>query len=160
MGIWWSVLGIRRPIAVRNKGVTENKRQVINWKDLEVWRISHSLVLKLYEMTKHFPQDERFRLVDQLCRAAASIPTNIVEGKGRNSLKEYLQFLSIARGSVEEVKYQLLLARALGYLDREDYAETVENYDRVGKMLNKLMGSLRTHLPPKTGNRTPQTEKL
>ena len=93
-------------------------------------------------------------------RLPASVPTNIAEGKGRGSLKEYLQFLSIARGSVEEVKYLLLLARDLGYLDKGDYAETVGNYDRAGKMLNKLMGSLRTHLPPKTENRTPKTEKV
>ena len=72
-------------------------------------------------------------------------------------MKEYLQFLSIARGSVEEVKYLLLLARGLNYLDEGNYAEIAENYDRVGKMLNRLMGSLRIHLAPKTQHRTPKT---
>src|SRR4051812_47029133 len=102
--------------------VTQNRKsEVQSWKDLEVWSLSHNAVLRIYHITKAFPSDERFRLVDQLCRAGASVPANIAEGKGRSSLREYLQFLSIARGSVEEVKYFLLLARDLKYLDQQDY---------------------------------------
>jgi four helix bundle protein len=124
---------------------------VRTWKDLEVWKLAHSGVLRIYEVTKFFPSDERFRLIDQLCRAAASVPANIAEGKGRSSLREYLQFLSIARGSVEEVKYFVLLAKDLHYLENDDYEEINADYDRVGKMLNGLMTSLRTRLPkPKT----------
>jgi four helix bundle protein len=118
-----------------------------NTQDLEVWKVSHNAVLQVYQLTKLFPGDERFRLVDQLCRAAASVPANIAEGKGRSSLREYVQFLSIARGSVEEVKYFLLLARDLKYLDQQDYDGLANDYDHVGKMLNGLMTSLRTHLP-------------
>ena len=120
---------------------------VTSWKDLEVWKLAHSAVLRIYQITKGFPIEERYRLIDQLCRAAASVPANIAEGKGRSSLKEYLQFLSIARGSVEEVKYFLLLARDLKYLEQQDYDGIVSDYDRVGKMLNGLMTSLRTRLP-------------
>ena len=76
------------------------KPQVESWKDLEVWKLAHQSVLRIYDITKHFPAEERFRLSDQLCRAAASVPANLAEGKGRTSLKEYLQFISIARGSV------------------------------------------------------------
>ena len=137
------------------KQVLEVSKQVNSWKDLEVWQVAHSLVLKVYKITGNFPSDERFRLTDQICRAAASIPTNIVEGKGRKPLKEYLQFLSIARGSAEEVKYLLLLAKDLNYLEKIYYDEMAEGYDRVSKMLNKLIGSLRTHLPLKTQNRKP-----
>jgi four helix bundle protein len=126
-----------------------DSKEITSWKDLEVWKLSHNLVLEIYVLTKCFPADERFRLIDQLCRAAVSVPTNIAEGKGRNSLREYLQFLSIARGSVEEVKYLLLLARDLDYLDTPKYDEIIQDYDRVGKMLNKLIASLRTHLPSK-----------
>jgi four helix bundle protein len=86
------------------------------------------------------------------------VPTNIAEGKGRSSLKEYLQFLSVARGSVEEVKYQLLLARDLAYLNEKSYGELAGDYDRVGKMLNNLMSSLRTHLAPRTQYPKPKTE--
>ena len=129
---------------------------IASWKDLEVWSLSHSAVLRIYQITKVFPSDERFRLVDQLCRAAASVPANIAEGKGRNSLREYVQFLSIARGSVEEVKYFLLLARDLKYLDPQDYDAIINDYDRVGRMLNGLMASLRTRLP-NTQHRIPKT---
>jgi four helix bundle protein len=123
-----------------------SQSEINSWKDLEVWKVAHHAVLRIYETTKHFPADERFRLIDQLCRAAASVPANIAEGKGRNSLREYLQFLSVARGSVEETKYFLLLAHDLGYLRAQDYEEISQEYDRVGKMLNGLMASLRKHL--------------
>jgi four helix bundle protein len=124
--------------------------QITSWKDREVWKVAHDGVLRIYEVTKSFPGDERFRLIDQLCRAAASVPANIAEGKGRSSLREYLQFLSIARGSVEEVKYFLLLARDLTYLRNQEYADLSDIYDQVGKMLNGLLSSLRRHLNPKT----------
>lgn len=120
-----------------------------SWKHLEVWKVAHGAVLRVYAATKSFPADERFRLIDQLCRAAASVPANIAEGKGRTSLREYLQFLSIARGSVEEVKYFLLLARDLTYLNTQDYNEISNKYDHVGKMLNGLMNSLRRYLKSK-----------
>ena len=123
-----------------------DKQQVESWRDLEVWKLAHNLVLKVYEITKCFPNDERFRLIDQICRSAASVPTNIAEGKGRSSLKEYLQFLSIARGSVEEVKYLLLLCRDLGYIPESTYSEMADEYDQVARMLNGLMRSLRSHL--------------
>lgn len=125
------------------------KKRVETWKDLEVWQCGHGLVLKIYEITRQFPSEERFRLTDQLCRASISIPMNIAEGKGRGSLKEYIQFLTVARGSVEEVKYQLLLARDLGYLDEESYTETSKGYDQVGKMLNGLIRSLKSHAKSK-----------
>ncbi len=137
---------------------TQNPTKVQSWKDLDVWSLSHHAVLRIYQITNGFPGDERFRLIDQLCRAAASVPANIAEGKGRTSLREYLQFLSIARGSVEEVKYFLLLARDLKYLQLEDYDKIVSDYDRVGKMLNALMASLRNRLPkPKTQHPKPNT---
>lgn len=72
--------------------------------------------LEIYKLTRNFPKDERFRIVDQICRAAISVSTNIAEGTGRHSKKEFLQFLYIARGSVEEIKYLLLLAKDLNYL--------------------------------------------
>lgn len=121
--------------------------KVESWKDLEVWKLSHALVLRVYEISKQFPVDEKFRLTDQICRAAASVPTNIAEGKGRNSLREYLHFLSIARGSIEETKYLLLLSKDLSYMSPELFTELSDGYDQVSRMVSGLSKSLRLHLP-------------
>lgn len=114
-----------------------------NFEELKVWKEAHELVLKVYKLTKKFPKDERFRLIDQLCRSSASIPANIIEGRARKTTKEYLQFLYTARGSIAETKYHLLLARDLGYLSDSTYEEFIESYDIVGKMLNGLITSLK-----------------
>ena len=116
----------------------------MSYEELSVWEESHKLALKIYKLTKDFPKDERFRLVDQICRAAASVPTNIAEETGRHSKKEFLQFLYIARGSIEETKYLLLLAKDLNYLNQTTYLDLKKRYDKVGKMLNGLISSIRT----------------
>jgi len=116
---------------------------VESFAQLEVWQKAHVLVLEIYEITKEFPKDERFRLVDQLCRSAASVPANIAEGKGRNTRKEYIQFLYNAHGSLEETKYHLILSRDLGYLSSECFNKLIEGYNEVGRMLNGLINSLK-----------------
>jgi four helix bundle protein len=135
-------LGIR--IAARRSKISRPQTKLVSWKDLEVWQVAHRLVLRVYEISREFPNEERYRLADQVCRSAASIPSNIAEGKGRSSRKEYVQFLTFARGSVEEVKYQLLLARDLGYVHEGTYAEISAGYDQVGRMLNGLIRSLKS----------------
>jgi four helix bundle protein len=110
---------------------------------LEVWKKSHGLVLEIYQVTEDFPNTERFRLTDQLCRSASSIPANIAEGKGRHTRKEYIQFLYNSRGSLEETKYHLILSRDLGYLASEHYNTLIEGYNEVGRMLNGLINSLK-----------------
>ena len=117
--------------------------KVESWRDLLVWQKAHESVLRVYRATKAFPVDERFRLTDQLCRAAASIPTNFGEGKGRGSPAEFRQFVIIARGSVEETRYLLLLAKDLGYLGDADYAELESSYTEISKMTNGLLRALR-----------------
>ncbi len=144
MGFGGYDCGIRVAIGDKRRWRLETSRRVESWRDLDVWEVAHKLVLRVYETTRQFPAEERFRLADQLCRAATSIPTNIAEGKGRGSLKEYLQFLIVARGSVEEIKYQLLLARDLGYIGERPYHEMTEGYERVGKMLNGLIRALKS----------------
>ncbi len=91
------------------------------FEELECWKEAHRLVVQVYKITKKFPSDEKFRLVDQVCRSASSIAANIVEGNARNHKKEYLQFLYLAKGSLEETKYHLLLARDLGYIIHKEY---------------------------------------
>ena len=110
---------------------------------LVVWQKSHKLVLKIYDITKEFPKDELFGLISQLRRAAVSIPSNIVEGKARGSKVEYRRFLFIARGSLEEVKYQLLLAKDLHYIDKEVYRELDKATDEIGRLLGGLIKSIK-----------------
>jgi four helix bundle protein len=85
-------------------------------------------------------------LADQLCRAAASVPANIVEGNSRRSTKEYVQFLSMARGSLEETRYYLLLSRDLGCGKVEKYERLDSMSESVSRMLNALLGVLQKRL--------------
>jgi len=109
---------------------------------LLVWQKSHELVLKIYEVTKDFPKDEQFGLTSQIRRAAVSIPSNIVEGKARGSNKEYKRFLLMARGSLEETKYQLLLAKDLKYIDEQKYKNVLNVALDAGKLLAGLIKTL------------------
>ena len=118
--------------------------KIQSWRDLLVWQKAHAATLEVYRLTRKFPPDERYRLTDQLCRAAASIPTNIAEGKGRGSLAEFRQFLIIARGSIEETRYLLLLSKELGLLAPDEYAQLEAYYTEVSKMTNALLRSLKT----------------
>ena len=109
---------------------------------LIVWQKSHELVLKIYEVTKDFPKDEQFGLTSQVRRAAVSIPSNIVEGKARGSNKDYNRFLMMARGSLEEVKYQMRLAKDLKYIDEITYREIYHTMDEIGRLLGGLINKL------------------
>ena len=109
---------------------------------LIVWKKSHELVLKIYEVTKGFPKDEQFGLTSQVRRAAVSIPSNIVEGKARGSNKDCKRFLLMARGSLEELKYQMLLAKDLKYIDEKIYKEVYKNMDEIGRLLGGLIKKL------------------
>ena len=114
------------------------------FENLDVWKVSHALVLKIYKATSRFPKDERFRLGDQLRRSASSVPTNIVEGSSRAHKKEYLRFLDLSKSSLEETKYHLLLARDLGFLKEKLYTELHEDCNRIGRMLSGLIKHLRS----------------
>lgn len=116
------------------------------FEELEVWKKAHRLTLKVYKITKVFPREERFRLGDQLRRSAASVTTNIVEGNSRLHKKEFQQFLNIARGSLEETKYHLMLSRDLRYLDQKDYENLQNDCDEVGRMLFGLNKSLKSEV--------------
>lgn len=110
---------------------------------LTVWNKAYQFALKIYKLTDGFPNKEQYRLTDQICRAALSIPSNIAEGKARQSLSEFIQFLYIARGSLEEVRCQLMFARDLGYISEQEYTEYDEEAEIVSKLLNGLIKSLK-----------------
>lgn len=115
-----------------------------NFENLKVWKKSHQLVIEIYRVTKSFPSDEKFRLTNQLCRSAASVPANIVEGNSRKHPKEFLQFVNTAYASLEETKYHLLLAKDLGYLKNSQYETLMKQASEISKMLNALNKYLKT----------------
>lgn len=110
--------------------------QIITFQDLKVWRKAHQLVLEIYTLTRHFPAEEKYSLTNQVRRAAISVASNIVEGFNRMSVRDSLYFYTVAQGSLEEVKYQLLVAKDLGYLAGIKYTELIQLASEVGKMLN------------------------
>jgi four helix bundle protein len=118
----------------------------MHWKKLKVWQATHKLVLEIYKVTAGFPKSEIYGIVDQLKRAAYSVPSNIVEGQSRQSTKEYLKFLYNSRGSLEEVRYFLLLSFDLEFITEHAYQNLEESYEAASKMLNGLIKSLRSTL--------------
>ena len=112
--------------------------KVESHKDLTVWQKSMDLVLLVYKLMEQLPKEERYSLCDQIRRSAVSIPSNIAEGKSRNSIKEYKQFVGIAKGSAAELETQLLICERIGYLDKEELSEVMGLLDEVSKMLAKL----------------------
>ncbi|MBQ6007293.1 MAG: four helix bundle protein [Kiritimatiellae bacterium] len=114
------------------------------YKDLDVWQLAMSLVEDVYVASRMFPSDEKFALRDQLRRASVSIPSNIAEGFGRDTTKDFLHFLFVARGSLFEVTTQLELARRLKYLS--DITNLNEKAGRVGMMINALAKRLKARL--------------
>jgi four helix bundle protein len=87
---------------------------------IDAWKLADDLTVAIYERTRSFPREEIYGLTSQLRRAAYSVPANIVEGSSRESKRDYLHFLYIARGSLSEAQYFVHLARRLGYLPAED----------------------------------------
>ena len=110
--------------------------------ELDVFKLSPNLVLEIYKLTDKFPQRELFSLTLQMRRAASSVPMNIVEGANRKTKAEYRHFLGIAKGSASEVKYQLLLASDLGYIERGEAEKLRSEFSRVLQMLTKLIKAL------------------
>ena len=109
-------------------------------KDLEVYKYSLDFVVKIYEITKQLPADEKYGLVSQLRRAAVSIPSNIAEGAARSSTKEFLRFLDIANGSLSEVETQLIIIEKLEYLKTNKIIDS--DVTSIRKMLYRLRQSL------------------
>jgi four helix bundle protein len=124
-----------------------------SFKELEVWQRAHALVLQTYRVTDSFPDRERYGIVSQVRRSAASIPANIAEGFGRRTTKELLQFLANANGSLEETRYFLLLSRDLGYLAKERYVEIEKDCSAIAQMIAALGRSLKSRLEGVHGSR-------
>jgi four helix bundle protein len=113
-----------------------------SFRDLEVWQFAISLVKEIYQQTRKFPSSETYGLIDQVRRAAVSIPSNIAEGQARNSAKEFRQYLSIALGSLAELETQLIISKEIGYLNNDELNPLLNWIDRIRKMIRSLASTL------------------
>ena len=113
------------------------------FRNLLVWQRAHALALSIYKMTEKFPKSEMFALTSQVRRAVVSIPANIAEGQGAGTKTQFARYLDIAKGSLSEVEYYLVLAKDLKYIDSEKYKEAESLRSEVGFLLYRLIASMR-----------------
>ena len=125
----------------------ESRGEIRGFKDLEVWQVAMQLVRECYHLTGLFPDSERFGLTNQLRRAAVSVPSNIAEGHGRGSPKNFLNFLWIANGSLAELETQVLLAVELKFVSAVQTEQVLSLAQQVGRMLTGLRRSIENTLP-------------
>ncbi len=116
--------------------------KINSYRNLIVWQKSVALVTDIYTLTKSFPQEEKFGIVSQLNRASVSIPSNIAEGWGRESSKNYLQFLRISRGSLMETETLLEISKNLNYINESEFKAISDNIEEVSKILQGLIKSI------------------
>jgi four helix bundle protein len=122
-----------------------------NYKELKVWEKAYELCLNIYRITRNFPKEESYGLTSQIRRAAVSIPSNIAEGYGRRTTRDYIRALYIAYGSICELETQILLAGDLGYIVSQDLEGVRKDLGDIERMLKGLIKSLeQKHLTPRT----------
>ena len=115
-----------------------------SYKDFIVWQKSINLSVEIYRLVKLLPNTETYGLSDQMRRAVVSIPSNIAEGQGRNSAKEFVNFLAIARGSQKELETQLYICTKIEYLTEEETSTAINLCAEIGKMLNSLITKIQS----------------
>ena len=114
--------------------------KITSYKELAVWQKSMVLVKEIYSLSESFPEYERFGLTNQIRKSSISIPSNIAEGWGRLSRKNYIQFLRISRGSLFELETQILIAIELNYINDNEISQNL--ITEISKMLNSLIKKL------------------
>ncbi len=124
-----------------------NNGKIVSFTDLLVWKEGHKLVIHIYQITKKFPTQETYSLIDQMRRAASSITSNIAEGFGRQGYKEKLQFYYVSQGSLTELKNQLFIARDVGYLGVSEFDAIFLQADQVHRLLHGLISKTKTFIP-------------
>jgi len=122
-----------------------------SFQDLRVWQEAIKLAVAIYGVTEKFPKHELYGLTSQIRRAAVSVASNIAEGKGHRSNREFCNFLFHARGSLLELQTQLIIARELKYLPITDAEALLAQAAGVARALNALIGALRSPEPPAAG---------
>ncbi|MGJ1206139.1 four helix bundle protein [Sphingobacterium lactis] len=114
-----------------------------NYKELKLWEKSMELVTEVYMLTGSFPKSEAYSITSQINRSAVSIASNVAEGAGRNSDKEFVQFLGVAHGSTYELETQLIIARNLGYILDDELKKVQNSIVEIQKMNYALQKALR-----------------
>jgi four helix bundle protein len=120
-----------------------------SYRDLVAWQKAMALTKHIYEISVMWPDREMFGLTAQIRRAAVSIPSNIAEGQGRNTTRDFMRHLSIAYGSLLEVETQAQIATDLGFIDNDNLSETYSLTEELGRVINGLLRSLRSKHDPR-----------
>lgn len=113
-----------------------------DFKELRIWQSAHDLALSVYEITRLFPKNELYGITSQLQRAALSVPTNIVEGFGISTKKDFRNFLVIARGSLQETRYLLFFTADLKFITLEQFHTLDTNYSVLKRQINAFIKNL------------------
>ena len=121
--------------------------QIYSYRDLVVWQNAMQIVEETYILIRKLPKEEKYALSDQMRRAAVSIPSNIAEGQARRTTKDFIRFLSIARGSIAELETQYLICVRLGYFNDSQIISVMNMLAENGRMINALINKLSTKLP-------------
>lgn len=116
---------------------------VKNYQNLFVWQKSLDFTVLIYHHTKSFPKEELYGMVSQMRRAAVSISSNIAEGQARHTRRQFIQFLSFARGSLSELETQIMISARLDYISKETGQKLLADAAEISKMLTSLMKSIR-----------------
>lgn len=117
-----------------------------NFKELDIWKDSKEFCYKIYQVTRSYPEEERFGMINQLRRASVSIPSNIAEGSSRQSNKEFAHFICVALGSCYEVQTQLEISAKLGFIQIEKEKELITELEILQRKINKFYQYLRTQI--------------
>ena len=118
------------------------------FRNLEAWQKAVALAIEIYQVCKQFPRSEQFGLVQQMQRAAVSVPSNIAEGRGRATVRDYRNFVLHARGSTYELETQIEIVKLLGYIDEERATALTKAANEVARLINGLIRSLDNQLDP------------
>ena len=116
--------------------------EIRSYKDLLIWQKGIELTEKVYLLVKSFPSEEIYSLTSQIKRSVISIPSNISEGYGRSSTKNYIQFLRISRGSLYELETQLIISGNLNYIQKETQIKMIEELNTISRMIQGLIKSI------------------
>lgn len=119
--------------------------EINSYRDLIVWKKSMDTTQTIYKLTKAFPDTEKYGMISQLRRASVSIPANIAEGYGRQSTKDYVRFLQIARGSLYEVQTLLELSNGLDYISKDAFTDIYKRSREIEAMLQSLINKLKKY---------------